>query len=253
MKLTLEALEKMPDSQMSELTAALRGWTLEKATQFLDAEWKIQFLGQYREGNNLLTPFISLNAPEFVVGERWNPAINTAQAYDLLLWLAEMPQCSFRIWRSSQKSNIAIWLEDCPSQIRFDKCAVYIAGHDAKRMCIAFVLAMLHEKSPSDLDLSKFEEEQAKLEALCTCGHPDHYHQNGIGNCVTGIASLTGNRCECEVYKPDPFDRVFDAKTLYLTPRTPFDAKIANAVLETLGLPKTLCVELDTLTKAGPR
>ena len=91
-KHTIEQLQAMPDGELAELAARLRGWTLE------DDKPPEELLPPIRKNNKWpawfeagkFTGFAPHGLPHYLT--RWNPAADIGQAYGLLVWAVEQGQ-----------------------------------------------------------------------------------------------------------------------------------------------------------------
>lgn len=121
-KHTLEQLREMPDRELAELTAKLRGYK-ERISVFGDCE--------------VSTALTDENGVELMPIREWSPADNVNQAYGLLVWAAKHG-IEFSIEIDGQKNRVH-WTDS----MGFWNT---VPGCDARTMCYAFVLAMQEVK-----------------------------------------------------------------------------------------------------------
>ncbi len=108
MKHTIEQLREMPDTELAELTARLRGWTTDGL-------------------------FLRDSGDPLMHKLHWTPAADIAQAYGLLVWAKNTHGLKFEITVANFE-RIAVFP---PRKSNFT-----ILGIDARAMVYAFVLAM---------------------------------------------------------------------------------------------------------------
>lgn len=119
-KHTIEQLQAMPDGELAELTARLRGlrsngYGLLTAPDTGDV-WRKH-------------PASDSAAPT------WNPRADIGQAYGLLVWLREQRIATYQIHGLTINPSIWIW------RLK-DETGFAVFGVDARAMVYAFVLAM---------------------------------------------------------------------------------------------------------------
>lgn len=118
-KHTIEQLQQMPDSELAELAARLRGYR-EKISIFGDCEVSVMLTDE--------------NGAELMSAREWNPPADIGQAYGLLVWAKEQGKVGFSIHIGRLADELECFIN---GYWRFS-----LPGNDARAMCYTFVLAM---------------------------------------------------------------------------------------------------------------
>lgn len=138
-KHTIEQLQAMPDAELGEIAAKLRGYKFDADTsELLNESGSTESFGGLRVFKLGVKPYCENS-------DRWNPAADIAQAYGLLTWAMERDskiEFHLHLMRRRSKTTGQPCIFVYSYGMSGSSVMYEVSGNDARAMVYAFVLAM---------------------------------------------------------------------------------------------------------------